>query len=57
MAVWLFIIVSAIVSILLIGWGYASNVQYSGFEHIPLYIGFTLLAATLFGAVWKAFRV
>lgn len=58
MTAWLLIIVSSIVSLILIGWGYSSgsNVQYAGFEHMPLYIGFIMLASTMFGAVYKAFK-
>jgi hypothetical protein len=49
MAVWALILVSAIVSMILIGWGYSSsNVTYAGFEHMSLYIGFILLAGTIF---------
>ena len=52
---WILAIIAGVVSVFLFTWGYSTNTTYIGVEHLPVYIGFAMLAVTLFAALYAAF--
>lgn len=50
------VLVCAIVTLLLFTWGYSTNLNYGGLEHLPIYIGWFMLFLTVLAALNATFR-
>ncbi len=55
MGIWAMLFIGGIVSLILMMWGYSSDVAWAGFAHMPLYVGIMLFVGTILGVFWRIF--